>query len=524
VTTSHELDAGPAYDFTVTELETSPPPEPAAPEPVARRRRSRWTYVPQTLAGRLVLGVVALVVLVLVIIGSITYISVHRFLTDRLDEQLTTTATGPLNRVFGNYGTTSSSFRSPQTVWAVALDPAGNVVNEPSGSAVTGMNLSASQRQDLAARTSQAPITLTTSDGVTLRVEVRAVPAVNLATGESETAVAVIGLSTDGIAKTLHELLLIELLVGGAAVLLAFGATAVGVRLSLRPLHRVTATARDVTAELSPEGAGLDRRVPVIDAQRDTEVGQVAESVNTLLGAVETQFAARVESERRMRQFMADASHELRTPLTSIRGYAELARMRRAQGPAAIGGHDDADALARIEAEGTRMSRLVDDLLTLARGDVGSPAEREPVVVEDVIGTAVDGVRAAHPSHPIEVLADPTLVVVGDYEQLLRVLRNLVTNAAVHTRPDGPIRVTATRVGGWAQVQVIDSGPGLTPEQVAHVFERFWRSDASRARTSGGSGLGLSIVASIVEAHGGAIRFDSAPETGSTVTVHLPLS
>jgi two-component system OmpR family sensor kinase len=333
----------------------------------------------------------------------------------------------------------------------------------------------------------------------------------------------VVGLSTDEKTNTLQHLLLIETLIGAGAVLVAFLATAIGVRFSLRPLHRVTNTARAVTAELSPEGAGLDRRVDVTEP--DTEVGQLAESVNTLLGAVGTQFAARVESEQRMRQFMADASHELRTPLTSIRGYAELARMQRAfddEGDPAQSNTGDAEALDRIEHEGTRMSRLVDDLLTLARGDIGAPIESAPVDVAEVIDDAVEGAQAAHPDRPFTVDALTGTMVRGDHDQLLRVVRNLVTNAAVHTAPGRPIRVTATREVGEVVIRVIDGGPGLPPEQAAHVFERFWRSDASRARSSGGSGLGLAIVASIVAAHGGAVRFDSTVATGSTVTVTLP--
>src|SRR5439155_19849657 len=178
--------------------------------------------------------------------------------------------------------------------------------------------------------------------------------------------------------RTLHRLVGLEFVIGSAAILVALVATSYGVRFSLRRLRQVTATAQDVAEELSPEGAGLDRRVPV--TEEGTEVGQLAQSMNTLLAAVETQFKARLESEQRMRQFLADASHELRTPLTSIRGYAELARMRRAvQGEREA---DHADNLDRIESEGTRMSRLVDDLLLLARGDADGATrleERVPI-------------------------------------------------------------------------------------------------------------------------------------------------
>jgi two-component system, OmpR family, sensor kinase len=240
--------------------------------------------------------------------------------------------------------------------------------------------------------------------------------------------------------------------------------------------------------------------------------------MNTLLAAVETQFAARLANEQRMRQFLADASHELRTPLTSIRGYAELARMQRAQGAL-----EPADNLERIESEGTRMSRLVDDLLTLARSDQDGRPQRERVDIADVLDEAVSGARAAFPDRRIDVAAAPGLAVLGDRDQLLRVIGNLLTNAAVHTRPGGPISVDARSDGADVAIRIVDAGPGLPPEEAAHVFERFWRADKARSRARGGSGLGLAIVASVVAAHGGTVSFDSSVDAGSTVIVRLPV-
>jgi two-component system OmpR family sensor kinase len=220
-----------------------------------------------------------------------------------------------------------------------------------------------------------------------------------------------------------------------------------------------------------------------------------------------------------MRQFLADASHELRTPLTSIRGYAELARMQRAAGSTQ---HENLD---RIESEGTRMSRLVDDLLLLARGDADGAThleEREPVDLEGVLDDAVSGSRAAFADRPIDTEIEPLPRVYGDRDQLLRAVRNLITNAAVHTAKGRPILVRGVPDGGGATITVADGGPGLPPEQAGHVFERFWRADKARTRARGGSGLGLSIVAAIVCAHGGSVRFDSDVERGTTVTVWLP--
>jgi two-component system OmpR family sensor kinase len=363
----------------------------------------------------------------------------------------------------------------------------------------------------------KSPVSLTTSDGTHLRVV--AVTGLGLRSTDADTGVtttlpvtALVGLSTSDVDRTLRRLVALETLIGAAAIVLAFVATTYGVRRSLRNLHRVTDTATEVAGELSPEGTGLDRRVPV--AEEGTEVGALAQSMNTLLAAVETQFAARLESEQRMRQFLADASHELRTPLTSIRGYAELARMR---------GDDAADDLSRIEAEGTRMSRLVDDLLTLTRSD---QAQAVPVLqlvdVLDVLADVVDGARAAFPQRQIDLDAAAGLNVVGDPDQLVRVVRNLVSNAAVHTDPSGPITVQAGRDGPDVVIRVTDQGPGLPPEDAAHVFERFWRADRARTRTRGGSGLGMAIVASLVRANGGTVQFVSSLEAGSTVTVRLP--
>jgi two-component system OmpR family sensor kinase len=315
----------------------------------------------------------------------------------------------------------------------------------------------------------------------------------------------------------MHRLVVLEFVIGGAAIVLAFAATSYGVSRSLRRLRGVTATAQEVAAELSPDGSGLDRRVHVPDD--GSEVGQLATSFNTMLSAVETQFAARVESEQRMRQFLADASHELRTPLTSIRGYAELARMRAASGE----NTDASDDLSRIESEGTRMSRLVEDLLTLARSDQDdTPPTQHLIEVPDLLDDVVGGVRAAYPTRVIDVVCEPGLTVVGDPDQLVRVVRNLLTNACVHTREGGPIRVTGAADGTNVVIQVLDSGPGLPPEEAAHVFERFWRADRARSRARGGSGLGMSIVSSLVRANGGTVRFDSSVEHGSTVSVRLP--
>ena len=498
-------------------------------------RKLRW--MPGSLTGRLVAGVTSLVVALVLATGLGTYFALHSFLYNRLDQQVTpvvTTNATLIQSCFANpnpFRSRSSCplnsgmpFRTPQTEWLTVLDPSGAVPSgvtiEPS-QALQPMSLNSGESKTIVAAPTKLR-TIRTKDGVTLRVS--AVPIV----GESGSLFVVSGLSTDEVARTLHRLVLLEWLIGAAAIAVAFVATTWGVRFSLRRLRTVTGTAHEVAAELSPDGAGLDRRVP-LDETDATEVGQLAQSMNTLLAAVETQFAARLEREQQMRQFLADASHELRTPLTSIRGYAELARLRRAQSDgepaeAAPAGAAADDNLDRIEAEGTRMSRLVDDLLVLARSDGGAVPRREWIEVSELLDESVGGVRAAFPGRRIDLSVPAGLHVLGDPDQLVRVVRNLVTNAAVHTRPDGAIGVSAVRDGQWLVLRIADQGPGLPADEAAHVFERFWRADKSRARARGGSGLGLPIVASLVQAHGGTVRFDSSVQTGSTVTVQLPLA
>jgi two-component system OmpR family sensor kinase len=486
------------------------------PAPPQSRRPRLWL---RSLQSRLVFGVVGLVLVLVLAIGAATYFALQQFLANRLDQQLHATASGSLNKLFAGPRYADPGVQSPQDVWAVAISSSGAVIGYSRYPGVENLQLSASDRQRMAAAKPYTPTTVRTADGHELRVETTEPIPAAATDGATVNVIAVVGLSTDEENRTLGRVISIELVIGASAVMLAFIATTWGVRRSLRNLYAVTGTAREVAAELSPTGTGLDRRVPVVE--EGSEVGQLAESMNTLLAAVETQFAARLESEQRMRQFLADASHELRTPLTSIRGYAELARMQRAANSDAQTG----DNLDRIESEGTRMSRLVDDLLLLARGDADDEAlamHRELVEIPDVLDDAVNGSRAAFPERPISLEVAPVPAVLGDHDQLLRAVRNLINNAAVHTEAGRPIHVRAFTDAGGAVITVADGGPGLPPEQAAHVFERFWRADKARTRARGGSGLGLSIVATILRRHGGSVRFDSAVETGSTVTVWLP--
>jgi two-component system OmpR family sensor kinase len=255
----------------------------------------------------------------------------------------------------------------------------------------------------------------------------------------------------------------------------------------------------------------------VSPATERTEVGRLGLALNAMLGQIEKAFAERQASENRLRQFLADASHELRTPLASIRGYAELFRIGAARKPA-----DTEKAMGRIEDESARMGALVENLLTLARLDQVPEIARKPVNLSDLAGDAADDARAMAPDREIELRADAPVTVMGDGSQLRQVIGNLVRNALVHTPAGTAIELTVAAAGSDATLEVRDHGPGLPTDNTDELFERFWRADPGRERGRGGAGLGLSIVAAIVDAHGGRVSAANAPGGGASFTISLP--
>ena len=302
--------------------------------------------------------------------------------------------------------------------------------------------------------------------------------------------------------------------------LLAGAAYAV-VRTSLRPLREVEQTAAAIA------GGDLSLRVPRQDDR--TEVGRLALAFNSMLGRIETAFGAQQESEAqaresegRMRRFVGDASHELRTPLTSIRGFAELYR----QGAVPPGPELDR-VMGRVEGEAARMGQLVEEMLLLARLDQQRPMDSKPVDLLQLTADAVHDAQAVDPGRPIRLEVQDggeAPVVLGDEARLRQVLVNLLGNAVTHTPAGSPVAVHLRTADSQALVEVADCGPGLTPEQASHVFERFYRADSARNRASGGSGLGLSIVRAVVEAHGGRVGVRSTRGEGATFLVELPLA
>ena len=308
---------------------------------------------------------------------------------------------------------------------------------------------------------------------------------------------------------TLNQLRWIELLVtcGVIASVLLLGLWLI--TASLRPLRRIEETAAAI-------GAGdLSRRVEPDGGT--SEIGRLGGALNAMLGQIEDAFAERSASEARLRRFISDASHELRTPIAAVSAYAELFDRGARDRPA-----DLERSMTGIQRETRRMGLLVGDLLLLARLDQGRPLESRPVDLSALAADAVDAAHVMEPARPLSLESPAPVTVAGDAERLRQVVDNLLANVRAHTPADAAATVRVRRDGASAVLEVEDQGPGLDAERSAHVFERFYRGDASRSRDHGGAGLGLAIVAAIVQAHGGSVGLESTPGAGTTFRVTLP--
>lgn len=338
-----------------------------------------------------------------------------------------------------------------------------------------------------------------------------------LYTGDIPAGSIVVALPLGDIERTVRHMSLVLLLSGLGILLLGAAAGTWAVRRSLRPLREIETTAAAIAA------GDLSQRIPA--AAEHTEVGRLSAALNGMLAQIEKAFGAQTASEARMRRFVADASHELRTPLATIRGYGELYRM------GALTTTDQVDdTMRRVEQSATRMGTLVEDLLALARLDEGRPMSTGPVDLTVLAADAVSDLHALDPSRAtrlvplVEGAPSGPCVVVGEESRLRQVLANLVGNAVQHTPPGTPVEIAVGHLPtGEGAIEVRDHGPGIDPEHAARVFERFYRVDASRGRDSGGAGLGMAIVAAIVDAHDGSVRLAQTPGGGTTVQIALPV-
>ena len=329
----------------------------------------------------------------------------------------------------------------------------------------------------------------------------------------------VIGLPTADVDDTLLRVLIIFSVVGAVALI---GATTAGIliiRRQLAPLSKVSAAAQDV-ADLELDRGEVRLPTPIVEVDPDaahTEIGQLGNALNRMLDRIAGALSARHASETRVRQFVADASHELRTPLAAIRGYTELAQRKSDVLP-----EDVAHAMNRVESETERMTRLVEDMLLLARLDTGRPLEAEQVDLSRLVVDAVSDAHIAGPDHRWSLdLPEEPVVIEGDEARLHQVLGNLLANARIHTPPGASVTVALVPTdGGGAVLTVADDGPGIPRWLQPEIFERFARGDSSRSRRGGSTGLGLAIVAAVVKAHRGTIDVHSGPgHTEFTVTL-----
>lgn len=326
----------------------------------------------------------------------------------------------------------------------------------------------------------------------------------------------IVGLSLSDTNQTLAALAFVIAVSAFAAVTIVLLLGDMIIRRALRPLTAVIATTERISQlPLASGDAQLTNRVRIEEPA--SEVGRVQESMNRMLTHIQEAFDARSASEKRVRQFVADASHELRTPLAAVRGYAEVTRKHDGDLRP-----DSRESLERIEAAAVRMQALVDDLLLLARLDEGRELLQGEVDLSLLVVEAVADAQAAGRGHPIALeLPEEPVTVAGDALRLQQVLANLLANARVHTPEGTAIDVRLSAEGADAVLQVVDSGPGIPQEQQRTVFERFARGDSSRSRATGSSGLGLAIVRALVDAHHGSIDLESRP--GRTAfTVRLP--
>ena len=480
-----------------------------------------------SLRARLTVGLVGVAAVGLLVVDAISYAALRSYLLDRVDQQVQSALPlvgrtlvapkliaragdralrdGPPRRFAPPDGGERPGPQPPFGTFAELLNDRGRIVKQRSFSLSQGEVSKPDLPDPLPLSQSFDSLRLFTASSPGSSSDFRAA-AVSV---PEHTGTLVVAVSLQDADQTLAHLRLIGLIVTGA-VLLAIAALAWWViKAGLRPLERMGETANAIAA------GDLSARVESSDER--TEVGRLGLALNKMLGQIERAFAERQASEDRLRRFLADASHELRTPLSSIRGYAELFRTGAAREPGQLD-----RAMRRIEDEAERMGGLVDDLLALARLDEVREAVREPVDLAGLAREACDDAATAAPDRAISLRARGSTEVLGDRDQLRRVITNLLRNATMHTPKGTPIDVSVTGEDRSTTVAVRDHGPGLEPGTEAQVFERFWRDGESRRRDGSGAGLGLAIVAAITKSHGGAVAAANAAGGGAEFTVTLP--
>ncbi|MFJ9930307.1 MULTISPECIES: HAMP domain-containing sensor histidine kinase [Streptomyces] len=487
-----------------------------------------------SLRTRLLCLATALVAVGLSATGVIVTTSLHGYLQDRVDERLSLTAqiaarlTPPSGDDATRVAKAVSLLRETSVTY---VDDRGTVRRAFDAHATPSGGVPDLPRLDRGAVLAHGgrPFTVASRDGDhAWRVLAVVQPDQRIPAGATATpGSVVVATSLDEVDRTVAKTRGLSLTAGLVLVAVLAVAGRFAVRSGLRPLTRIEEAANRIAA------GDLAHRVPELADPR-TEVGRLTACLNQMLAQIDTAFQARAEAESRMRRFFADASHELRTPLVGIKGYTDLYRM------GALASRGDIDqTMARIAQESERLTRLVEDMLLLARldedtvhGPAGNPVfplDLAPMDLRTLAADALHDLGALDATRPV-TLTGPgggrpgTAPALADEARLRQVVTNLVGNAVAHTPAGTPVRIGVGTADDAAVLEVADRGPGLTEEQRARVFDRFYRADDSRTRAlGGGSGLGLAIAHALVAAHGGRIELRTAPGEGCTFRVLLPL-
>jgi len=473
-----------------------------------------------SLLNRLTLGVVLLSTLGVVASDIAAQTLLRTYLTQEVDNELLSVAGGSIPRLeragiesddddfSDNEARTMQvrPLRSIPTATSVTLiGPAGIVLGQIGGdlNATEITSYLSAITPEKIAKYGNRPFTIET-DEHDFRVLSQTLP--------SGLGRVVVAHSFEDIDRILARLQGLFILIGLVMIFFIALASRKVITVGLRPLANVEATAERIA-----EG-DLTARLP--DVKPNTEVGRLVSTLNTMLGRIEESFAARLESESKLRRFVADASHELRTPITAIRGFAELHR----QG-AVTGEEKTKELIGRIENESKRMGSLVEDLLLLARLDQSREMKSDPVNLTQIVADAVASARAAGQNHTVNFdEQSEEIYTLGDKDRIHQVVANLLANARTHTPAGTVIDVSVKQDTDGVRIRIADNGPGLSDADQARIFERFYRADASRVRTDGeGTGLGLSIVDAVMRAHAGQVSVESEEGKGAVFTLFFPL-
>jgi two-component system OmpR family sensor kinase len=491
----------------------APPHASAILEPAAAlsgsTEVSRRPHAPWTLQNKLIVTVISIVSLILVTVAVAMSVILGGVLEGRLGEQVRANVDSIKSSISQQVSLDPSidatellERMQPAPGFLLAIETANGV----SAAAMTDRGVVALSDDQLADFI-EGVSSDAARERATRTVSIKDLGNFQIGGAASPNAITVVGLSRADIADTIAEMLTVIGMLTTGGLLLLVAATTWVIRIGLAPLRAVADTAERVAQQPLDQGAvTIAERVPSAQADPRTEVGRVGEALNTLLDHVDASLDARQRNEDRMRRFVADASHELRTPLASIRGYSELSLRDRTLSEISE------QSLQRIQAQSLRMTGIVEDLLLLARLDEGQELVYGTSDLSRLVVEAVGDAQVAAPDHAwsIEVDDEPVLIA-GDTARLHQVVANLLANARTHTPAGTHVTASVVREGSDAVVRVHDDGPGIDPALQAELFERFSRGDTSRARQTGGSGLGLSIVRAIVEAHDGTISMRSEP-------------